>query len=101
MPLARAYSASAYMENFGLVMAGGYNSESNTLDSVIVTRDGYTFRTLASLPAPNYLGCLSVMDEQTLLLTGGYLDENGVYSYDILTDTWTRYYTMKPSTFEK
>ena len=98
MPYARGYSASAYLKDFGLVMAGGYDGsglESGVLDSVIVTKDGYTFDELESLPVPSYYGCLAVADEQTLLLTGGFTEEmpNGetwVLSYDIPTDTWTR-----------
>ena len=71
MPSARAASASAYVENFGLVMAGGYNHDEGPMDSVIVTPDGSSFLSLASLPAADYRGCLAVVDEQTLLLTGG------------------------------
>ena len=89
MPSERAYSASAYVENFGLVMAGGYDY--GITDSVIVTKDGYTFETLDSLPSPSDYGCLAVIDEQTLLLTGGYGDYTGVHSYDIPSDVWTRY----------
>ena len=94
MPYARAFSASTYMKNFGLVMAGGYN-DGGSMDSVIVTKNGSSFVTLEPLPAADYFGCLAVVDEQTLLLTGGSRDESGALTYDIPTDTWTRYFTQK------
>ena len=89
MPSRRAYSAWAYLESFGLVMAGGYDG-SRYLDSVIVTKDGYTFDTLQSLPIPSSHGCLAVVDDNTLLMTGGNPDARAVHSYDIISDTWTR-----------
>ena len=89
MPSERAYSASAYVENFGLVMAGGDSSGST--DSVIVVKDGYTFQTLDSLPYSSYYGCLAVIENQTLLMTGGNGDDTGAFSYDTRSDTWTRY----------
>ena len=93
MPSPRAYSAYTFMNGFGLVMAGGYDG-SSYLNSVILTKDGSTFETLDSLPTASDRGCLTVVDETTLLLTGGYdsygnLDQ--ALSYDIPTDTWTRY----------
>ena len=94
MPSGRAYSASASPEGFGLVMAGGYDGY-DYLDSVIVTKDGSTFETLDSLPTASDLGCLTVVDQTKLLLSGGYDgggDLNQALSYDISTDTWTRYY---------
>ena len=94
MPSERAYSASAYLENFGLVMAGGLDSGFSTT-SVIVTKDGFTFQTLDSLPTDSYDGCLAMIDEQTLLMTGGQGDTEGVYMYDIPGDIWTRYITRK------
>ena len=90
MPSGRAYSASASPEGFGLVMAGGYVGY--YLDSVIVTKDGSTFETLDSLPTSFEYGCLTVVDQTKLLLSGGYGAVNQALSYDISTDTWTRYY---------
>ena len=89
MPSASVGSAWAYLDGFGLVMAGGWNG-SRYLDSVIVTKDGYTFDTLQSLPVPSEGGCLAVVDDNTILMTGGNGDYNGVLSYDINSDTWTR-----------
>ena len=86
MPAPRAFGASTYVENFGLVMAGNYESSST---SVIVTRDGQTFTELAPLPSGDYFGCMTTVDEQTLLYTGGYNYPTNVYSYDIPSNTWT------------
>ena len=83
MPSANGYSASTYAENFGLVIVGGNNDESEA----VVTKDGYAFKTLASPPFSTGGGCLAVIDEQTLLLTGDGVD---AASYDILSDSWTR-----------
>ena len=94
MPSRRAYSAYAFIDGFGLVMAGGRQDGSSYLDSVILTKDGSTFETLDSLPTASSSGCLTVVDETTLLLTGGS-DAYVLYqalSYDITTDTWTRYF---------
>ena len=95
MPSPRRISAYAFIEGFGLVMAGGYDN-GTYLNSVIVTKDGSTFETLDSLPIPTDLGCLTVVDQTTLLLSGGiyyrYRDLDQALSYDIPTDTWTRYY---------
>ena len=86
MPNAKVFSAHAYVENFGLVMAGSYADDST---SVTVTRDGLNFEELASLPLGNYAGCLAVVDEQTLIYTGGEYDKYVAYSYDIPSDSWT------------
>ena len=93
MPSPRGNSAYTFMDGFGLVMAGGLDG--SYLDSVIVTKDGSTFETLDTLPTASYWGCLTVVDETTLLLSGGYNYNSGslyqALSYDIPTDTWTRY----------
>ena len=101
MPSSRAYSAPAYLEDFGLVMAGGLGGDLNSgfdyLDSVIVTKDGNTFDIFDSLPNPNYKACLAAVDEQILLTGGVRFDgefgntEYSVYSYNVAIDTWTRY----------
>ena len=91
MPSRRAYSAYTFMDGFGLVMAGGKQSSSSYLDSVIMTKDGSTFETLDTLPTASYWGCLTVVDETTLLLSGGDEASNQALSYNIATDTWTRY----------
>ena len=91
MPSRRAYSAYAFLEGFGLVMAGGYIGIGSYLDSVIMTKDGSTFETLDSLPTASYRGCLTVVDETTLLLSGGQGALNQALTYNITTDTWTRY----------
>ena len=90
MPSRRGRSAYTFMDGFGLVMAGGY-SYGSYLDSVILTKDGSTFETLDSLPTASDFGCLTVVDETTLLLSGGTGDYDQALSYDITTDTWTRY----------
>ena len=91
MPSPRAFSAYAFLEGFGLVMAGGYDG--SFLDSVIVTKDSSNFETLGSLPTTSRDGCLTVVNQTTLLLSGGYdgVDLDQALSYDIPTDTWTRY----------
>ena len=103
MPSRRAYSASVYLENFGLMMAGGYDfttnpDDSNWLDSVILTKDGSTFETLDSLPTPSDYGCLTAIGQTTLLLTGGRGSPELFYqalSYDITTNNWTRYHAER------
>ena len=95
LPSPRYGSGSAVLEGYGLVMAGGINNDDGRLDSVILTKDGSTFETLDSLPTPTVYGCLTAITQTTLLFTGGYWGDTGeeylVYSYDIATNTWTRY----------
>ena len=93
MPSGRAFSSYAFLEEFGLVMAGGSDEKilGSYLDSVIMTKDGSTFETLDSLPTPSDGGCLTVVDGTTLLLSGGAGASYQALSYDITTDTWTRY----------
>lgn len=94
MPSRRYGSAYTFMDGFGLVMAGGYDGLGH-LDSVILTKDGSTFETLDTLPIASRSGCLTVVDQTTLLLSGGNNYDGGslyqALSYDIPTDTWTRY----------
>ena len=86
------FSASADVDDIGLVMVGGYNSTS--LDSVIATRDGVNFEALASLPQGCDSGCLAVIDDRTLLHSGGIYDGTGgnnvAFLYDIPRNEWTR-----------
>ena len=70
-------------------MAGGHAGGGH-LDSVIRTKDGKTFETLDSLPTASGYGCLTVVDQKTLLLTGGGGALYQALSYNIATDTWTR-----------
>ena len=87
MPNVKVFSAHAYVENFGLVMAGSYSGDSS---SVTVTRDGLNFEELAPLPnGGDYGGCLAVVNEETLMYSGGNGNRYDVYSYDIPSDTWT------------
>ena len=71
-------------------MVGGYNSSS--MDSVIATRDGVSFEALASLPQGCDSGCITVIDSQTLLHSGGVTDggNNAAFLYDIPRNKWTR-----------
>ena len=83
-------SASAQVDSIGLVMVGGYNTAS--MDSVMATRDGVNFDALASLPQGCDSGCLAVIDDQTLLHSGGITNggTNAAFLYDIPNDLWTR-----------
>ena len=67
MPSPNGFSALAYVANFGLVMVGGEIEP----QEAVMTKDGYTFETLASPPFSTSGSCLAVIDDQTLLLTGG------------------------------
>ena len=86
MPYVKVYSAHAYVENFGLVMAGSYSGDDS---SVTVTRDGSNFEELAPLPYGDWGGCLTAVDDQTLIYSGGDDYPYNAYSYDIPSNSWT------------
>ena len=86
MPYVKVYSAHAYVENFGLVMAGSYSGDDS---SVTVTRDGLDFEELAPLPYGDWGGCLTAVDNQTLIYSGGESNYYNAYSYDIPSNSWT------------
>ena len=86
MPNVKVFSAHAYVENFGLVMAGSYYDDDS---SVTVTRDGLNFEELAPLPYGDWGGCLTAVDEQTLIYSGGEYYSYKAFSYDIPTNSWT------------
>ena len=91
MPSPKYWSAYAFLEGFGLVMAGG-SVDGFPRRSVFVTKDGSTFETLHALPYASRDGCLTVVDQTTLMLSGGGGENpSGALSYHITTDTWTRY----------
>ena len=82
----KVFSAHAYVENFGLVMAGSYSGDDS---SVTVTRDGLNFEELAALPYGDWGGCLTAVDDQTLIYSGGESYYYKAYSYDIPNNSWT------------
>ena len=86
MPNVKVYSAHAYVENFGLIMAGSYHGDDS---SVTVTRDGINFEELAPLPYGDWGGCLTAVDDQTLIYSGGDDYPYNAYSYDIPSNSWT------------
>ena len=75
----------------GLVTVGGYNGSS--LDSVLATRDGLRFEALAPLPLGADSGCLTAIDGQSLLHSGGVTSggNNAAFLYDIPGNAWTRW----------
>ena len=95
MPYVKVYSAHAYVENFGLVMAGSYSGDDS---SVTVTRDGINFEELAPLCLSGWGGCLTAVDDKTLIYSGGTWGPPGgiggtylsAYSYDIPSNSWTK-----------
>ncbi len=64
----------------GLVLAGGFN-----ITAVVATKDGNTFRQLASLPDHSANACLAPLDKASnLLYVGGYRETgnvNDVFKY--------------------
>ena len=91
MPYVKVYSAHAYVENFGLVMAGSYSGDDS---SVTVTRDGINFEELAPLCLSGWGGCLTAVDDQTLIYSGGAYNNGeetfpNAQSYDIPSNSWT------------
>ena len=86
MPNVKVFSGHAYVENFGLVMAGSYSGDDS---SVTVTRDGLNFEELAPLPYGDWGGCLTAVDDQTLIYSGGRDNYLAAYSYDIPGNSWT------------
>ena len=86
MPNVKVYSAHEYVENFGLIMVGSSYGDDN---SVTVTRDGTNFEELAPLCLSGWGGCLTAVDDQTLIYSGGRDFYYAAYSYDIPGNSWT------------
>ncbi len=57
---------------WGLIMAGGRDANWELLDAVVTTKDGAKFEKLTPLPTPMSRPCLVAVDENTLVVAGGY-----------------------------
>ena len=68
---------------WGLIVSGGYDGE-KYYDTVENTLDSLNFDLLPDLPKEQYIGCLAILDEETLFATGGKtngIGDNETYIY--------------------
>ena len=77
-------------ENWGLVMAGGYNQ--GTLSSVETTDDGQVFGSLPDLPEEDEFFCLVVVDDDRIFTCGGdgYPTSTSTFIFSKMTNVWSR-----------
>ena len=68
----------------GLVIAGGYDEGlGGGVSYVDSTEHGITFTPMTPLPTTPYYSCLTSLDDETLLLTGG-MDNGGIFDQALL-----------------
>lgn len=72
--------------SWGLVIAGGYVSGGEYLDTVEVTQDGMSFYNLEPLPSPKDEACLAIIDEERIFVTGG--QDKSTYVYYKSSEEW-------------
>ena len=86
----RAYSGHAFSPSWGLVMAGGVDTE--YLSTVVTNKDGYFSSTeyLPDLPEENVQSCLTVIDDDLIFTCGGYFQPRETYIFLTTTNTWSR-----------
>ncbi len=88
MPTAMDTEAWDEHPDWGLVMSGGF-SNNDQLDDVLATNDGSSFEELAPLPGlfngAREGHCLVIVDENTMLIAGGYPDSERAFMFDRIT----------------
>jgi len=97
LPTQRLYAATGYMEQLGLIMAGGQEQSPPTYwNELYTTFDGIEFSELEPMPYKLSGACLVPTDDDTFYVMGGMTDENGAYEflthmlkYSISSNSWT------------
>ena len=81
----------------GFTIAGGYNFESDALDTVETTFDGISFAAQTPLQDGTEQSCLSFIDEDRFIVAGGIINgfaTSSVFLHNLLDGTSTRYNVM-------
>ena len=65
-----------HSSDWGLIISGGYDGE-KYFETVENTLDSLNFESLPDLPKEQYIGCLAIVDEETLFATGGKTNDVG------------------------
>ena len=86
----KRYIAYGSSESWGLVMAGGMDSGSNTLSRVDRTENGDIFESLNDLPDINRQSCLTIIDDDRIFTCGGSLRPSDTLIYSDQTGLWSR-----------
>ena len=85
----------------GFTIAGGYNLESASLDTVETTFDGISFAAQTALQDGTEQSCLSFIDEDHFIVAGGIVNgfaTSSVFLHNLLDGTSTRYNVMYSQT---
>ena len=85
----RAYSGYGSSNSWGLIMAGGVNTQ--YLPTVVTTTDGDIFGSLPNLPDTNTQSCLVIIDDDRLFTCGGYFESLETFIFSKLANSWRRY----------
>ena len=93
----RYYMGYADSPSWGLVVAGGWNENALPQSSVEQTLNGANFNDLPQLPLNLYGHCLSIVDDNTLFLTGGTTEDG----FDNNTSTQTYLYTKNRGMWDR
>ena len=84
----RAYSGYGSSKSWGLVMAGGVNTQ--YLSTVATTSDGEMFGSLPDLPEDNVQSCVVIIDDDRIFSCGGYFGALDTFIFSKSTNSWTR-----------
>ena len=82
----RAFSGYGSSESWGLVMAGGVNTE--YLSTVVSTDGGNGYTPLPDLPDENLQSCLVIIDDDRIFTCGGYFQPRDTFIFS--NSTWER-----------
>ncbi len=70
---------------WGLIISGGYTGSGDS-KAVVKTKDGSHYDHLPDMPEGSYGHCLTIIDENRLLVAGGFLDS--VHIFDAYESQW-------------
>ena len=79
----RDFVAYDHSPDWGLIISGGYDGD-KYFETVENTLDSLNFNSLPDLPKEQYIGCLAIVDAETLFATGGKtngIGDNETYIY--------------------
>ena len=83
----RAYSGYGFSESWGLVMAGGVDTQ--YLSTVETTDTGTHGNPLPDLPEENVQSCLAIIDDDRIFTCGGYFQPGDTFIFST-SRTWER-----------
>ena len=98
LSIERSFSGYDSSESWGLVMAGG-SSKRTELNSVETTHNGETFELLPELPYANRGSCLTIIDKDTIFVSGGRYGPKDTWIFSTFGSLWQRFVNLGAMAF--